>query len=73
MPLHISPNRDLAKIDALETATAVDLDALGFTVEPFAPPSAAMTGKPPQPPLLDPAEDWTTQTRRLVARRNYEV
>ena len=46
MPLHISPNRDLAKIDALETATAVDLDALGL-VEPSDHPRRRCAQKPP--------------------------
>lgn len=66
-----------AALDEIRRLTAIDADE--FDLDPLDPldpldlPEPELVGKPSRSPLLDPAEDWLAQTRRLVERRRFEV
>ena len=61
-----------AEMDALADAASIDADQ--YDVPDFAPPEAEMPSDLPATDLLlDPEEDWITQTQRLAARKHFEI
>ncbi|WP_425043984.1 hypothetical protein [Primorskyibacter sp. S87] len=60
-----------AALDEIRRLTAID--PTGFDLDPLVLPEPKLVGLPSRSPLLDPADDWLTQTEKLVARKKYEV
>ena len=61
-----------AEMDALAKAASIDADL--YDVPAFSPPEAEISRDLPATDLLlDPEEDWITQTQRLAARKHFEV
>jgi hypothetical protein len=58
-------------ITDLRRATAIDAD--DFDLDDLILPEAELEGLPTRNPLLDPADDWLSQTEKLVARKRYDV
>lgn len=59
------------QLDALREQLAVPADDLGL--DPYEPPQPILGGLPSDypEPLLDPADDWVSQTDQLRARKHY--
>ena len=60
-----------AEMDALASAASIDADL--YDVPAFEPPMAEVSGdRPATAMLLNPEEDWITQTQRLAARKHFD-
>jgi hypothetical protein len=58
-------------IDDMRKAFTIDED--DFDLDELIFPEPELEGKPSRSPLLDPSDDWLTQTVKLVARKKYDV
>lgn len=72
--------RDVVAEKLSEAQTAIDymlnaftIDEDDFDLDELIFPEPKLDGEPSRPPLLDPNDDWLTQTAKLVARKKYDV